>query len=136
MWIWRDRIPFYRHACIPITALIVLLHNTPQEISLLTYVLPYAAISFALNPIPVVESTGRYGDFSYGIYIYGFVVQQTIMHLWPRIGVWEFLALSIVSSVLLGAGSWYIIERPALGLKRVLTPKRLASNLATSTAHV
>jgi peptidoglycan/LPS O-acetylase OafA/YrhL len=129
MWIWRDTIPFYRYAWVPIALLAALLHNCPAQEAIMTYALPYAAISFALNPIPLVQSMGRSGDFSYGIYIYGFLIQQTIMHFWPHIGTYAFLAACVAISIMVGACSWHLIEKPTMRLKDFLPPRRNPSPL-------
>lgn len=66
----------------------------------------------------------RTNDISYGTYIYGWPIQQSIIQFCPGIGI----ALLAVSSVLIvplaGLASWAFVERPALRLKRWL-PKSL-----------
>lgn len=58
-------------------------------------------------------------DYSYGIYIYGFVIQQTIVHLFPELtNVYTFTALSLFFSAIAGAASWHLVEKPALDLKK------------------
>lgn len=45
-------------------------------------VVPLATITFAYYlPLPLVRKAGYFGDFSYGIYIYGFLVQQLLVDL-------------------------------------------------------
>ncbi len=56
-------------------------------------------------------------DYSYGIYIYAFPVQQTVAHFFPEIGLFSYLVLTAVAIVPLAAISWYVIEKPALRLK-------------------
>lgn len=124
LWTWRRHVPFHRYAWIPVLVLIGILHHSGWQAPVLTFAVPYAAISFALNPMPIIQSAGRFGDFSYGVYIYGFLVEQTIMHLWPQIGIWEFIGTAIVASVLLGACSWHLIEHPAMRLKDLLGKRR------------
>lgn len=59
----------------------------------------------------------RFGDYSYGIYLWGFPVEQTIAHQLPHIAPLTNAALSLPVAVMLGAVSWYLIEKPALTLK-------------------
>jgi peptidoglycan/LPS O-acetylase OafA/YrhL len=64
----------------------------------------------------------RYGDLSYGIYLYGFVVQQTVAHLLPFSRHWYFnFAISLPLTVLVAAVSWRYVEFPVLGLRSQLT---------------
>lgn len=62
--------------------------------------------------------TGRKNDISYGIYIYGWPVQQMLAVAGAqRLGVTPFLLLSLVLTVPFAALSWKLVEQPALRLK-------------------
>ena len=50
-------------------------------------------------------------DFSYGLYIYSFPMQQLLQAAWPSQSWTTFLALSLVFSFALAAGSWFGVER-------------------------
>ena len=63
---------------------------------------------------------GRYGDFSYGIYVYAFVVQQVVGELTHTRSSWEMFILAFPATVLLGVMSWRFVEEPCLRLKRVV----------------
>ena len=54
------------------------------------------------------------GDYSYGIYVYGFLVQQIVAHFFPALTSCVSMAITIPLSILLGVISWYFIESPAL----------------------
>lgn len=59
------------------------------------------------------------GDYSYGIYLYGFPLQQTLLHFFP--GNWATLTFFIASlslALCVAALSWHFIERPMLRLRR------------------
>src|ERR1700751_5440519 len=78
----------------------------------------YLALWLALTPrLPVIPAA-RFGDLSYGIYIYGWPVEQGVIWLLGgRAGWWQGFALAFPG----GAGraflSWHLVERPALRLK-------------------
>ncbi|MFS0826252.1 acyltransferase family protein [Pseudomonas phoenicis] len=58
-------------------------------------------------------------DYSYGIYIYGFVIQQMLVNLFPELtDVYAFTFLSLGLSLLVGAASWHLVEKPALDMKK------------------
>lgn len=82
-------------------------------------VLPVLVIAFALRPLPGLSSFSRYGDLSYGIYIYAFPVQQAWMQVVgpERLGVWAFSGLTLACVLPLAAASWLLVEQPALDFK-------------------
>ena len=60
----------------------------------------------------------RYADLSYGVYLYGSVVQQTVAYLFPWSHQWYLnCAIAIPSAFLIAAFSWRFVEKPALGLR-------------------
>jgi len=63
------------------------------------------------------------GDFSYGIYLYGFPVQQTLIHFF-KLSPLGVLAVAMPITILLAALSWFLIEKRALGIKQYLKEKR------------
>ena len=69
-----------------------------------------------LNPRLIAPM--RTGDYSYGIFLYGFAVQQTVMALlpWAREWYWN-LAIGLPLTVLVAAASWHFVEKPASKLK-------------------
>lgn len=62
------------------------------------------------------------GDYSYGMYLYAFPVQQTVMYLSPpSMHTWYYNAsISLVIVSLFAAFSWHFIEKPTVGLKKYL----------------
>ncbi len=58
----------------------------------------------------------RFGDPSYGAYIYGFVVQQLLVaYVAPlTTSVWSFSVVSVVLALGLGYLSWHVVEKGAL----------------------
>jgi peptidoglycan/LPS O-acetylase OafA/YrhL len=53
-------------------------------------------------------------DYSYGIYLYGFVIQQTIVAVNPTLNNYVSLAIAIPITVVFAALSWHLVERPCL----------------------
>lgn len=91
----------------------------------LLVVLPPAVVAFGTASTPVIRRFGRFGDVSYGLYIYAFPVQQTLILLFGR--AWSLPALllaSVACTLVLAWLSWHLVERPALGLKRRFETRR------------
>jgi len=60
----------------------------------------------------------RGADLSYGVYLYGFVIQQLFAFLFPQFRYWwASILVSIPCSLLFAAASWTLIEKPALKLR-------------------
>lgn len=77
-----------------------------------------AAIQIGERSWPGWRDAGRYGDLSYGLYLYAFPVQQLlVMWLGPHRPYPLMLTLTLLASLALAWLSWHIIERPALSLK-------------------
>jgi peptidoglycan/LPS O-acetylase OafA/YrhL len=72
--------------------------------------LAYAALALALR----APDCAPPGDFSYGVYIYGWPVAQTLVHLQPGIGPEALAAASLLLTLPFAVASWYLVERPAI----------------------
>ena len=69
-------------------------------------------------------------DASYGVYLYGFLVQQCVHASLPNIGVHGNQIVSMIIALILGIFSWYLFEKPALKLAREFTEKDWSQNPA------
>ncbi|MEV0563274.1 acyltransferase [Dactylosporangium sp. NPDC050588] len=68
---------------------------------------------------------GRRNDYSYGVYIYGFIGQQVFAGLgWNRWGYLPYIAMSLAAAFGAAALSWHLVERRVLALKD-WTPRRM-----------
>ena len=82
--------------------------------------LAYAYLIFWLMvslPTPT-HSIGRRHDYSYGVYIYGFGVQQAVALLGAaRWGFVGYVTICLICTLILAAASWRFVEEPALRWK-------------------
>lgn len=60
-------------------------------------------------------------DYSYGIYIYAFPLQQMIALFFPGISLLQYLIITVLVVVLIAAVSWHWVEKPALSFKPAKT---------------
>lgn len=67
-------------------------------------------------------------DYSYGIYLYGWPVAQTITHLRPQMGGYWLVAATLAASWVVGATSWFFVEKPCLALKKKAGHQRLSTS--------
>jgi peptidoglycan/LPS O-acetylase OafA/YrhL len=79
-------------------------------------VLPFVVLAFGLARHPWLSRMHE-RDYSYGIYIYAFPVQQTLVSFWPQMPLPAYLLSTLVITIALAALSWHFVEKPALKLK-------------------
>lgn len=80
--------------------------------------IPYLTIYVAHLPIPYVSTFGRAGDFSYGIYIYHYPVQQALIQVTANALLLPALfGLSFAVTFALAFLSWHFVEKRALAAK-------------------
>jgi peptidoglycan/LPS O-acetylase OafA/YrhL len=91
---------------------------------------PYIVLTVAYRTAHIVKLPARVGDYSYGVYIYAFPVQQTIASVVGPSSGWVMFALAAPVTLGLAALSWRLIERPALTFKQ-----SLAAPVAAATAR-
>ena len=78
----------------------------------------YLGLWLALTPRLPVIPVARFGDLSYGIYIYGWPVEQGVVWLLGgRAAWWQVFLLALPATATLAFLSWHLVERPALRLK-------------------
>lgn len=84
-------------------------------------IIPLTTLTFAYLPIPFIHKAGTFGDFSYGIYIYGFWVQQLLVYLSDNtISLYNLMWMAWTVTLLLGILSWHLVEKRALKHKSLL----------------
>lgn len=80
--------------------------------------LPIIILLLGYMPLPFFSTFGKIGDMSYGIYIYSFPVQQTLMYYF-EFGLYELMLWSLFISIAFGYLSWHLVEKKALKYKQV-----------------
>ena len=85
----------------------------------------YLAIYLALERRLPVLKAARFGDLSYGLYIYGWPVEAMVM--WASRGTlawWQLFLLSLPLALAAAWLSWHLVEEPMLRLKKRAGPAR------------
>lgn len=113
---------FQKHSKILLTTI------TPVLIAIY-FLTPYTATArFLLLPILVIHLGNlpakdgwftRLGDPSYGIYLYGYPIAQSVIALWPEMNFWASLFLTFALSIFAGYASWLLLESRALRWKNM-----------------
>lgn len=115
---WREQV---RVSHLGLAALVlgcVLAHGTSAFFPLVVVATSYASYWFAYL-LPVLPWPKQV-DYSYGLFLYGFPVQQCLLALWPGLGPVSLCALATALSLALAAASWHVLEQPLLKRGRAL----------------
>lgn len=119
-YMYRDIIPVSLAASAPLWGAAMLLRDTFAYELVLVLALTQTVFWLAYVPAGFLRRFNKVGDASYGIYIYGFLIQQMAILALP----WLTPAQSfffVVPFVLTAAfASFYLIEKPALAHRRRL----------------
>lgn len=79
----------------------------------------YLLLWVAYSPRVPLQRWGKYGDFSYGLYLYGFPVQQLLIQYAGRnLTPVSLFAAAMLLTTALAALSWHLVEKPFLRLGR------------------
>lgn len=118
-YLYGHRIPWSaRWFVVSLVASAVLLSVSPYADLLAPFTLTYLTAYLGLTNAPKLFFV-RQADYSYGVYLYSYVIQQALMQELPWARVWWInIALALPLSILFAAASWHFVEKPAQGLKR------------------
>jgi peptidoglycan/LPS O-acetylase OafA/YrhL len=92
----------------------------------------------AFMPFKSVSVISKYGDLSYGIYIYGFLVQQIIMNYNHKLYLHPYLLFicALPITLLCAFLSWHLIESRALKLKKIDQQERFINVYGKISFHI
>ncbi len=127
---WRDWIPV-NPGLVAIAALMACLGLTHREAIFATPIfLVYVTVYLGVVKWPRFPPLET-GDYSYGIYLYGFPMCQGVVAALPDLRGHGMVlrGLALVLTIAFAVGSWHLLEKPCLRFKRVLTSKPEAAIL-------
>ena len=115
---WRERVSFRWDVFLGMMLAWYFVSDQVGSFALAWLIVSYGALCFGTSNVSGLSRFGRRGDFSYGIYIYGFVVQQCVSKLLGPAPSWGIaLMLSFAVTLVMGVLSWRFIEAPAMRFK-------------------
>lgn len=119
MYLLSHKIPV-SHASMVVLLLIfgLSLVYRPVSIALLYLVCAYGIFYFAYVPKGALLKMNSIGDYSYGIYILGYPIQQTVEQLFPDLSLPIYFSVTFLTTLFLSIISWHFIESRALSFKK------------------
>jgi peptidoglycan/LPS O-acetylase OafA/YrhL len=118
---FRDVLRFrFLGCCLSIVATIASLHGPWfREIFILS--LCYNLFAFGFLSFQPLKLYNRAGDYSYGMYIYAFPVEQAAIALWPGISAFQLIGVSFPTTLLFSILSWHMLEKPILAMRPLVS---------------
>lgn len=122
--VWRDKLIFHEGMFLASALICYPLMMYTNTVFIYPIFLTYITVFIGLFPFPQFRLL-KTGDYSYGLYLYGYPVTQALVIWFPFLK--SSLALAAVCAVtgasLFAAMSWHLVEKHCLKLKRFISPK-------------
>ena len=118
LYLYREHVPYNKWLCLSaaIFSYIAIVWSTGTAY-LAPLPIAYVTVYLGLQNPPKTKLIIA-GDYSYGIYLYGWPIQQTVVHLFPEYRFWYFnLVVSLVVSCFFAWLSWTFVESKVLAQK-------------------
>ena len=114
-WINRFFIPMNPALLCGLLFFVASQHHTPGFGAAYALLLPYLVFYFAF--VPGIAWFNNFSDYSYGVYLYGWIAQQLVLYLSPEMTNTLNTLYGCALALVLATVSWHLIESPALRLK-------------------
>ena len=121
---WRDALPVSLVAALAALGLMVWNPGGYPRGALFAPLLTYVVLVAAYHPRLRLRAFNRLGDYSYGLYVYSFPIQQTVVERVVGIAPLPLFACALPLALVVAMLSWHALEQPALGLKSYFDLRR------------
>lgn len=125
LFINRDLVPLRLAGLVALVALAAALSFTDAYALAFPLAFSYAVLLLGFTDRVRLPDLARYGDLSYGTYLYAFPVTQLWVSAIGPGSPWAVAGLTLASTLPLAFVSWRLVEDPALRLKGRLVPAKL-----------
>eukprot|EP01037_Dinobryon_pediforme_P018707 gene18707-19008_t len=117
---FRDKIPYSFGVFVAAFVLSEVLLFVPGGNNFFGFPVAYITVYLGLTN-PAKPKVLFSGDYSYGMYLYGFPIQQAIAYFMPNHRSWvSNFSLALIGAFLFAHFSWWCVEKPALSVKSKL----------------
>jgi peptidoglycan/LPS O-acetylase OafA/YrhL len=129
LYVLRDRVPYN----VPTFALAGAISILIPELGVLPIAAPIA-LAYACVWLGFQRSIEPPGDYSYGIYLWAYPIQQICVFLGGAMPWWENVVLALPITAVLGYLSWTFVESRAMKSKNLIARFRTSSARAHGTS--
>ncbi|MBC3873660.1 acyltransferase family protein [Undibacterium flavidum] len=120
LYLIRHRVPMSGRIMTGIIAASIIALSISGHAFLIVYylTLPYVLFYLAYVPTGKIRAFNRLGDYSYGVYLYAFPLQQALVASYSDWTVSMLVIGAGVLTLMCAICSWHWIERPILALRK------------------
>lgn len=111
---FREHVPASASLFVAFVAATWMTQGLPLNAELARAAIVYGAVSLATGSTRLGRRVASGGDYSYGLYLYGWPVTQMIVWALPGMSVTALLASTLPITAAVAVASWHWIERPVL----------------------
>ncbi|MFN8358355.1 MAG: acyltransferase [Candidatus Kapaibacterium sp.] len=123
LYVFREKIPFSGLLAVAAVLLFILGSALGYTLEVESVTIAYCIFWLAFR-LPF-QAFDKRGDFSYGLYIYAFPVQQMLAVVdVQHYGYVPFVLLGILGTLLFAIPSYIVVEKPMLDLKRLVVSRK------------
>lgn len=133
-WMFREYVPVGWVPMAVLVAACALTQLTAAFAPLLAVSTAYFCLWFSY--LPALNRIAPRGDYSYGLYLYGYPAQQIVVAFLPEAGPWPILVPSLALAMLFAFASWRLVEKPALRLRRTQPAHELTDKSRRQLASI
>ncbi|KOV88985.1 hypothetical protein ADL03_04680 [Nocardia sp. NRRL S-836] len=120
LYAYRGRIPLSPTAAVAAFLLQLAINDTQIGAFLTTVTIAYAALVLAVRwPRRLAVRNKDWISCSYGVYLYGFLIQQVLAYL-GIVDKWAMAFLAMPLAYAIGLASWHLVEKPTMRLRSVV----------------
>jgi peptidoglycan/LPS O-acetylase OafA/YrhL len=131
-YLWREHIPYKGWLCLAAILISYPLMFSYRTIYIYPIALGYITVFVGLTAFPKMRWL-QSGDYSYGIYLYGFPITQVLATEFPSLrgNILALIFVTILCTGLFAALSWHLVEKRFLRVRKYLSkhPEKIAEQL-------
>jgi len=116
--VWQRYVPLsLPGAALALAVPLIDANGLARDGPLFALLLSYVVLVVAYHPALRIPRLAGKPDYSYGLYVYAFPIQQTLVRLAPDIAPPLLFVAALALTLAVAAVSWHALEAPALRLK-------------------
>lgn len=133
-YVYRNRLPLNFAICFVLVLSTVYAVNSPFYLEMLLFSAAFCTFYIGFRSLQVLHSFNNLGDYSYGMYIYAFPIEQLVAQFFKGISPLGIIAIATPITIAVSAASWHTIESPALSLRSKIASGLFAGRAKVSTS--
>ncbi len=117
LWIYREHVLLSNRVFFGMLFVIYFIFSSSYFLIIYSLFIGYIVLYLAYIPAGNIRAFNKLGDYSYGMYIYAFPIQQAYVASYPEITGLTLFFFSFITTLFFSVLSWHFIEKSALSLK-------------------